>query len=68
MANLESRITNVELKFRQKHNRKSAPPAKNVFILPRVEKEFQAFIRYAKKHANEQEWVAIILPEIEEIS
>lgn len=62
MANLETRVKKVEQLLKQKRKRGSTVPKNNVFILPDDEKRYQAFVRYAKKHAHEREWVAIILP------
>ncbi len=62
MANLELRIKKIEQLLKQQRKRNSKSPDKNVFILPDDEKRFQAFLRYAKKHPREREWVAIILP------
>lgn len=70
MANLETRLNKVEQLLKHKHKRKrsSTAPKSNVFILPDDEKRYQAFLRYAKKHPNEREWVAVVLPAKREIS
>jgi len=67
MANLERRVAKVEQQLIQKRKRSSTAPKSNVFILPDDEQRYQAFVRYAKKHARVREWVAIILPAKQEI-
>jgi hypothetical protein len=68
MANLETRLNKVEHLLKKKRKRISTAPKNNVFILPDDEKRYQAFVRYAKKHPHEREWLAIILPAKKEIS
>ncbi len=67
MANLETRLKKAEQLLKQKRKRGATAPKNNVFILPDDEKRHQAFLRYAKKHPHEREWVAIILPAKKEI-
>lgn len=67
MAKLEQRIKKVEQLLKQKRQRCSKPPENNVFILPDDQKRYQAFVRYAKKHYRERDWVAIILPAKQQI-
>jgi hypothetical protein len=61
MANLEHRVAKAEQLIKKRRKRGSTPK-NDVFILPGDEKRYQAFLQYAKKHPNQQEWVAIILP------
>jgi hypothetical protein len=68
MANLETRVKQVEQLLKGKRQRGSRPPQHNVFILPDDDQRYQAFVRYAKKHPNEREWVAIILPAKKQMS
>jgi hypothetical protein len=68
LSSLNRRITELEHFYKQKGKRSSIATKNNVFILPDDEKRYQAFLRYAKKHPNEREWVAIILPAKNEIS
>jgi hypothetical protein len=68
MANLETRVKQVEQLLKGKRQRGSRPPQHNVFILPNDNKRYQAFVRYAKKHPHEREWVAIILPAKKQMS
>lgn len=62
MAKIETRLNKAEQLIKQRRKRGSSPPKNNVFILPGDEKRYQAFLRYAKKHPNEREWGAIMLP------
>ena len=68
MANLETRLDKAEQLIKQRRKRSSKAPKHNVFILPGDEKNYQAFLRYAKNHPHEREWVAIILPAKKKIS
>ena len=68
MASLASRLNKAEQLIRQKRKPSSRPPKNDIFILPDDEKRFQACVRNAKKHRQELEWVAIILPAKKEIS
>jgi len=67
MANLETRVKKLEQLLKQKRKRGSKAPNNNVFILPDDEKRYQKFVRHAKKHPHEREWIAIILPAKKEI-
>ena len=66
MASFNRRITELEDFSKQRRKRAAPAPKNNIFILPDDDKRFQKFLRYAKKHP-EQELVAIILPAKQEI-
>ena len=68
MAKIETRLNKAEQLIKQRRKRGSTTPNNNVFVLPDDEKRFQAFVRYAKRHPKEREWVAVLLPAKKEIS
>ena len=68
MAKIETRLNKAEQLIKQRRKRASTTPNNNVFVLPDDEKRYQAFLRYAKRHPKEREWVAVLLPAKKEIS